>query len=147
MHIIKIRYNHDAGESPLKWRILIDGREHLASDIEIHSPAYTSRDLIPGVGEKFHITCEAEQIEWVGDKIVLSNVKSKISKVRHLLKSFTYRVYSSCITSVIAMFITGSTKIGVSIGTADFIIKVFTYYIHERIWYRIPFGKEKIKRK
>lgn len=73
-------------------------------------------------------------------------MKPNISHKRHLLKSFTYRIYSSCITSIIATFVTGDFKMGLSIGSADFFIKIITYYIHERIWYKINFGVEREKK-
>jgi uncharacterized membrane protein len=74
-------------------------------------------------------------------------MKPNISHKRHLLKSFTYRIYSSCITSIIAIFFTGDFKLGFSIGTGDFFIKIITYYIHERFWYKINFGVERKKDK
>jgi uncharacterized membrane protein len=147
MHLVKIRYNHDAGDSGLFWRVIINGVEHLASDLEIHGAAYTTQDEVEGVGKKYHITCEVDSIHWDKNKIVLVREKNRVSKLRHILKSITYRFYSSTITSLIAAFLTGSITIGFSIGTADFFIKIFTYYIHERIWYKIPFGLEKIKKK
>ena len=61
-------------------------------------------------------------------------------KARHALKSLSYRIYSSCITTAIATFVTGNSKLALAIGSTDFIVKLFTYYIHERVWYRIPFG-------
>lgn len=147
MHLVKIRYNHNVGDTGLFWRVIINGVEYLASDLEIHGAAYTTQDEIPGVGMKYHITCEADSIRWENDKIVLVRERNRVSRLRHILKSITYRFYSSAITSLIAAFLTGSIKIGFSIGTADFFIKIFTYYIHERIWYKIPFGLEKIKKK
>lgn len=144
---VKIRYNHDAGESPLKWRVVIDGKEQLASNVDILVPSVTTNDLIEGVGEKYHISCEPELIVWEGDKIILKDKTRWVSHKRHILKSLTYRLYSSCITSLIASFVLGDFKIGFSIGTADFFIKIFTYYIHERIWYSIPFGVQKVKKK
>jgi uncharacterized membrane protein len=147
MHLVKIRYNHDAGDSGLFWRVIINGVEHLAKDIEIHGMAYTTQDEIAKVGKKYHITCEVDTIYWEETKIVLIRTKNRVSRLRHILKSITYRFYSSTITSLIATLLTGNLKIGFSIGTADFFIKIFTYYIHERIWYKIPFGLEKIKKK
>ena len=143
---IKLRYNNDAGTSNLKWRILIDGIEHTASDIEVLVPSTTTRDVIEGVGEKFHITCRPSKIVWNGTKVILTNHKTLVSHKRHLLKSLTYRIYSSCITSLIATLVTGNIQVGFSIGTADFFIKLITYYVHERIWYHIPFGTEKVKK-
>jgi uncharacterized membrane protein len=66
-----------------------------------------------------------------------------IDKLRHVVKSISYRFYSTCITITIASFVTGSTKTAFAIGSADFFIKIFTYYIHERIWFYIPFGLQK----
>jgi uncharacterized membrane protein len=61
-------------------------------------------------------------------------------KARHALKSLSYRIYSSCITTAIATLVTGNNKLALAIGSTDFIVKLFTYYFHERVWYRIPFG-------
>jgi len=69
-----------------------------------------------------------------------------IDKLRHVVKSISYRFYSTCITITIASFVTGNTKLAFTIGGADFIIKIFTYYIHERIWFYIPFGLQKPRR-
>jgi uncharacterized membrane protein len=30
-----------------------------------------------------------------------------------------------------------------SIGVADFFVKIGSYYVHERVWYRIKFGLKK----
>jgi uncharacterized membrane protein len=144
--IVKIRYNTSVSDDQLYWRILIDGVERLASDIEVNVPTVTTRDFIKGVGYKHHLTCQPDIISWCGDKVILVNRTKKVSKIRHILKSITYRVYSSCITALIASLVTENFKLGVSIGTADFFIKLITYYIHERVWYRIPYGTEKAKK-
>lgn len=51
-----------------------------------------------------------------------------------LLKSFCYRVVSSTITFVISSLITGSAKIGLSIGIIDLCFKVANYYFFDNIW-------------
>lgn len=143
---VKIRYNTNSNGERLSWRILIDDVEHLASDIEVNVPTTTTKDFVRGVGYKHHLTCQPDIISWHGDKVILVNRTKTVSKVRHLLKSITYRIYSSCITSLIALTVTQNLKIGVSIGLADFLIKIVTYYIHERVWYRIPYGTERAKK-
>lgn len=50
------------------------------------------------------------------------------------IKSVMYRVYSSVITFIIALIATGNLVISASIGLADTIIKIFTYYIFDRLW-------------
>lgn len=144
--VVKIRYNTSVNDDRLYWRILINGVERLASDIDVQVPTTTTKDFIEGVGFKHHLTCAPDVISWEGDKVILTNKTKLVSHTRHILKSITYRFYSSCITSLIAAFVTGNLRLGVTVGTADFFIKIFTYYVHERIWYRIPFGTEKAKK-
>ena len=145
MHKVKVRFNHDAGDSNLKWRVVIDEKEHLAESVEILVPMTTTKDLINGV-EKWHVSCTPDLITWDGNIVTLSHRARWISHKRHLLKSISYRLYSSCITSLIAAIVTSNFALGLSIGTADFFIKIFTYYVHERIWYRVPFGIEKVNK-
>jgi uncharacterized membrane protein len=70
-------------------------------------------------------------------------LRPTLDKARHMVKSLSYRIYSSCITTAIATFVTGNAKLALAIGSTDFFIKLFTYYIHERIWFYIPFGLQK----
>lgn len=70
---VKIRYNHDAGESPLKWRLVINGVESIAEEITILVPSHTTSDFIEGIGQKYHISCNPELIIWEGSKVILKN--------------------------------------------------------------------------
>jgi len=68
MYEVKIRYNTNAKNSDdLHWRVLIDGKEFLAKNVEINTPTYTTKDFIKEVGEKWHITTKANSITWKGD--------------------------------------------------------------------------------
>lgn len=72
MSIINIRYNTKAAKSDiLHWRVIIDGVEHLASDVEIHTRLWTTKDEIEGMGWKWHITCESDNINWEGSKCII----------------------------------------------------------------------------
>jgi hypothetical protein len=72
MSKISIRYNTKATENDtLHWRVLIDGVESLASDVEVNTKLWTTKDWIEGVGWKWHITCESENIYWRGDKCII----------------------------------------------------------------------------
>lgn len=66
-----------------------------------------------------------------------------MNKFLILIKSVTYRVYSSIITFFISFIVTGQTNFSFWIGAADFIIKIFTYYIYEFIWSLITNKKNK----
>lgn len=61
---IKLRYNTTCTDNKLYWRVLINGIEHLASDVKIHVPVQTTQDVIEGVGLKHHISCKGENLVW-----------------------------------------------------------------------------------
>jgi len=73
----------------------------------------------------------------------LYELKPTLDKARHIFKSLSYRIYSTCITITIAYLISDDLDKAMSIGAVDFSVKIFTYYIHERIWFYIPFGLQK----
>ena len=54
------------GDQTLKWRLLVDGVEFLASTIEIHVPSVTTEDIIATGETKWHLTCEG-QVNWLGN--------------------------------------------------------------------------------
>ena len=69
---VKIRYNTKAiTEDTLHWRVLIDGVEHLASNVVINCMTYTTKDFIEGVGEKWHMSCKATQVNWLGEECII----------------------------------------------------------------------------
>jgi uncharacterized membrane protein len=71
----------------------------------------------------------------------------QISHKRHILKAITWRVFGTIITIITAWVVSGDPFIGLSIGVLETVSKLILYYIHERIWYKIPFGIEKEKQK
>lgn len=69
---VKIRFNTQCEEgSDLRWRVLIDGIEHLASEVNINTHSSTTNDKIEGVGEKWHVSCKSDKIVWVGTKCII----------------------------------------------------------------------------
>ncbi len=46
-------------------------------------------------------------------------------------------------TIIISYLVTGKIKMAVSIGFVELFTKIFLYYVHERIWNRISFGRTK----
>lgn len=71
---VKIRYNTLVDDDKHYWRVIIDGEEHLASDVIINVPTYTTKDVVFDKIRneeviKHHITCDVKEITWV-DSIV-----------------------------------------------------------------------------
>ena len=62
---------------------------------------------------------------------------------RSIVKALTYRFLGLLVTSSVAWFITGKVEFAAKIGILDFILKIFSFYIHERLWLRSSFGKLK----
>jgi len=63
------------------------------------------------------------------------------SKKRSIVKAVSYRLFSSTYTVIISYAITGIWTAAFSIGVIEFVTKIFNYFIHERIWGRIKWGK------
>jgi hypothetical protein len=73
MNTINIRYNTKATETDtLHWRVLINGVETLASEVEVNTKLKTTKDWIEGVGYKWHITCQSDNIIWKGSKCIIN---------------------------------------------------------------------------
>jgi len=68
-----------------------------------------------------------------------------VSYKRHALKTITWRIVGTIDTFLLSWLITGSIKIGATIGAVEVITKMALYYFHERIWYN--FSKYGIKKK
>ncbi|MDF1817574.1 MAG: DUF2061 domain-containing protein [Immundisolibacteraceae bacterium] len=62
------------------------------------------------------------------------------SPMRSLLKAFSWRIVATTTTALIAYFITGDVATAISIGSIEFVLKFFIYYLHERAWQLVPRG-------
>lgn len=63
------------------------------------------------------------------------------ARERSIIKALTWRVIATSTTMILAYAATGDMKIAGAIGAADVVIKLFFYYVHERAWGRIPWGR------
>ncbi|WP_350291606.1 DUF2061 domain-containing protein [uncultured Croceitalea sp.] len=68
------------------------------------------------------------------------------SRKRHLLKTVSWRVVGTLDTILLSWIISGNPLTGLKIGGAEVVTKMILYYGHERVWYRINFGLDKITR-
>jgi hypothetical protein len=70
----QIRYNTKAGEGDLVWRIIIDGEETLASNIEIRGYTYGESSVVDGE-RKMNIACDGK-IYWHGTRASIQTTKA-----------------------------------------------------------------------
>lgn len=60
---------------------------------------------------------------------------------RSLAKALSYRLFSSCVTGTIVFGLTRQSNLAVSVAASDLMVKIFTYFLHERVWAFISFGR------
>ena len=64
---------------------------------------------------------------------------------RSLVKAISWRATGTVDTILISWLITGQIKMALGIGFVEIFTKIFLYYVHERIWNRLSFGRVKAK--
>ena len=65
------------------------------------------------------------------------------TNARSIVKAVSYRLLGSSVTGLILFAITGKGTISVLGSVADMVLKIAAYFVHERIWDRIQFGRTK----
>lgn len=72
----KIRYNTKAEDSVLKWRVFIDGEQHLASHVDIEGWIWTTSS-VEGDEEKWNFETIGNHF-WSGTSIYITSGRSPI---------------------------------------------------------------------
>jgi len=62
---------------------------------------------------------------------------------RSIAKALSWRAIATLITSLLVFALTGQAEFAAKVGLADTLLKLVTYFAHERLWNRIPFGRPK----
>lgn len=62
------------------------------------------------------------------------------SRTRSLLKGLSWRIIATSSIILIAYFTTGEIDLALKIGGIEFVIKLALYYMHERVWQKVPRG-------
>ena len=60
------------------------------------------------------------------------------SHTRSLIKGITWRCVATMTTILVSWFVVGDVSAALQIGFFEAILKIAIYYVHERIWARIP---------
>ncbi len=63
------------------------------------------------------------------------------SHKRSILKALTWRVLATMVTILVVYFLTKKVTLALGAGFIDAAIKMFAYYVHERVWDRTRFGR------
>ena len=66
----------------------------------------------------------------------------KVTKLRSLFKTISWRIVGTLDTMCLGWIITGSPLVGLKIGALELFTKMILYYFHERIWLQSKYGTE-----
>lgn len=65
--------------------------------------------------------------------------------IRSIVKTISWRATGTIDTIIVSFIVTGSVKAAFSVGFAELFTKMFLYYLHERAWSKLKFGKEVVR--
>jgi uncharacterized membrane protein len=60
---------------------------------------------------------------------------------RSIAKALSWRATGTIDTMVLSWLVTGSIPMAATIGIAEVVTKSLLYYLHERAWLRVPWGR------
>ena len=63
---------------------------------------------------------------------------------RSVLKAISWRTLGTVDTFGISWFFTGRVEVAGSIAGMEIITKIAWYYLHERVWAAIPWGRRRL---
>lgn len=69
----------------------------------------------------------------------------KESKRRSIIKTLSWRFWATLTTAILVYIFTGKIELAVAVGGIEIVIKMILYFLHERIWNNVNFGKKQLK--
>jgi len=63
---------------------------------------------------------------------------------RSLIKALTWRFFGFIVTTIIVFVYSGDVRESLTVGVVVEGMKLALYYIHERLWNRLEFGRQKV---
>lgn len=67
---------------------------------------------------------------------------AKEAHARSLVKAVSWRLVGSTDTFILSFLVTGNATWAVSIASAEALTKILLYYLHERAWRLVPWGRQ-----
>jgi len=65
------------------------------------------------------------------------------TNARSIAKAISYRVLGSSSTAAIVFLFSHKLSLSLGVGLIDSVVKIAMYFLHERIWNYINFGRAK----
>jgi adenylylsulfate kinase len=68
----------------------------------------------------------------------------KESKIRSIVKTISWRFLATATTFTLVYIFTGKLDVALSVGFLEVFLKMLIYFLHERVWDRLKFGRQEI---
>lgn len=65
------------------------------------------------------------------------------SNARSIAKAVSYRLLGSISTALIVFVFSGNVTVSLGVGALDVVLKMALYYLHERVWNYISYGRQR----
>jgi uncharacterized membrane protein len=62
---------------------------------------------------------------------------------RSFMKAVSWRTVGTIDTFIISFFVTGKVSLAGSIAAVEVVTKIMIYYLHERVWAMVPWGRRR----
>lgn len=79
--------------------------------------------------------------ERIWNEVRWGREKNHISHYRSLFKGISWRIFGSIDTVFISWIFSGNPLGALKVGVTEVLTKVLLYYLHERLWTAIPWGR------
>ena len=63
------------------------------------------------------------------------------SSIRSISKALSWRIMATLTTTTLVFLFTGRLDLAVTVGLVEAVAKMGLYFIHERVWNRLKFGR------
>lgn len=63
------------------------------------------------------------------------------TRTRSVVKALSWRVIASLLTITIAWLVTGDVSDAIAVGGIDVVVKLIAFYLHERTWQNLEYGR------
>lgn len=67
------------------------------------------------------------------------------TNIRTIAKGFSWRIFGTVITVIVVYVFFGRLDLAVAAGVVETFSKIMLFYVHEKIWQKIHWGKKKIE--
>ncbi len=69
----------------------------------------------------------------------------KETNFRSILKAISWRINGTLATTLIVYIVTHKAAVAIFLGALEFVSKIALFFVHERIWNKVKFGKHQIQ--